>query len=425
VKPLKRAERRVKKWLAERVREPVKFELARAYRAVFGRHVCFIGITGSCGKTTTAELVAAILAREGRVGKCCHTNTTPAMAKTILTLTAEHRFCVNEISGDYPGALDRPLRLLRPRIAVVTHVGHDHHGNFRNLTATAAEKGKLVEALPADGVAVLNADDPHVYAMRERTKARVITYGLSAEAEVRGDNVSCAWPSPMSMEVVYHETRRKLQTRLFGTHWAYSVLAALAVARAASVAPEHALAVVETFDPVPYRLSPHPTPGGVTFVSDTWKAPLWTVPASLNFLQAARAERKIVVFGSLSDTPRSFEGRYRIVVRQALGVADKLLFVGEHAHTALRCRPHPDDDRILAFSSLRQLDSFLTGYLRPGDLVLLKGSENADHLHRLVLARTGGIACWQERCGKLRYCRDCRHLQTPSGPTLPQDQPVA
>jgi UDP-N-acetylmuramoyl-tripeptide--D-alanyl-D-alanine ligase len=417
----KYAERRLKKWIAERVKEPVEFELARGYRRVLDRvwNVCFIGITGSCGKTTTVELLAAILAREGRVGKCCHVNTAPSMAKTILTLTPRHRFCVSEISGDCPGAMDRPLKLLRPRLAVVTHVGHDHHTNFRSLAATAVEKGKLVEALPPDGVAALNADDPHVYAMRERTKARVITYGLSAEVAVRGENVACAWPSPMSMDICHREQRYRLQTRLFGEHWAYSVLAALAAALAAGVALERALAVVETFGPVLYRLSPHPTPSGVTFISDTWKAPLWTVPASLNFLKTAQAERKIAVFGSISDTPRNFEDRYRIVVRHGLATADKLLFVGEHSDAALRLRPHPDDDRILAFSSLRQLDSFLTGYLRPGDLVLLKGSENADHLYRLVLARTGGIACWQEKCGKLRYCRDCRHLQTPSGPPIP------
>ncbi len=424
--PLKQVERRIRTCLGERVKEPVKFTLARGYRTVLERAwgVRFLAVTGSCGKTTTVELLAAILDREGRVGKCCHVNTAPSIASTILKLTPGRRFCVAEVSGDHPGALERPLKLLRPCIGVVTHVGHDHHTNFHGLATTAAEKGKLVEALPADGVAVLNADDPHVYAMRERTQARVLTYGLSAAAMVRGENVSCGWPQPMALDVVYQETRLRLQTRLFGEHWAYSVLAALAAALAAGVTLERARAVVESFEPVIYRLSPHPTADGVTFISDTWKAPLWTVPVGLNLLKTAQAPRKIVVFGSISDTPRSFEDRYRIVARQALDVADKLLFVGEHSHAALRCRPRRDDDRILAFASLRHLDSFLTGYLRPGDLVLLKGSEKADHLHRLVLARTGGIACWRDDCRKRRYCRDCRHLQTSAGPTIPRDQLV-
>jgi UDP-N-acetylmuramoyl-tripeptide--D-alanyl-D-alanine ligase len=415
-KPL---EHRLKRWYAERVRGPVQYELARRYRSVLERRtrLCCVGITGSCGKTTTTELVAAVLAQEGRVHKCSHENATPALVKTILHLSPRHRFCVLEVSASEEGAINRATRLLHPRIVVVTNIGQDHYSSFRTLEATAAEKGKLVEALPADGVAVLNADDPHVYEMRRRTPARVITYGLSAGATVRGENVACAWPDPMSLDVTYQGQRLRLQTHLLGEHWAYAVLAALAAGVAAGVALERALPVLAACAPTPYRLSTHPLPGGVTVISDTWKASLWTVSASLDVLKAARAARKIVVFGSLSDTPRSFHDRYKGVIRQALGVADKLLFVGEHAHTALRARPN--DERVMAFTTLRQLDAFLTGYLRPGDLVLLKGSEPADHLHRLVLARTGGIACWREGCRKRRYCSVCRHLQTPSGPTSP------
>jgi len=397
----------------------LKFELAKKYRyvlGVFGK-VCFVGVTGSCGKSTTTELIAAILAKEGPVRKGSHANTMPSFVKTILSVSPRHRFCVNEISAHLPGVMEKSAKLLKPQIGVVTHIGQDHYSSYRNLESTAAEKGKLVEALPANGVAVLNADDPYVYQMRKRTRARVITYGLSGDAMVLGEGVSCAWPRPMSLDVCYAEERLHVQTRLLGEHWAYAVLAALSTGIAAGVSLERAAQAVEAFDPIPYRMSPHHTPDGVTFISDNCKAPLWSIPACLNFMRTAKAERKVVVMGSISDTPRSFCDRYRAVVRQTPDVVDKIVFVGEHARSALRARPRPEDDRVIAFDTLYQLNSFLSNYLKTGDLVLLKGTEYVDHLQRIVLSRTNGIACWREKCGKHRFCSDCRFQHSSFVPT--------
>ncbi len=397
--------------IKSRIKLRLKYELARRYRFVLGvlGKVCFIGVTGSCGKTTTKELIAAILAKEGRVQKSNQVvNTTPYVAKTILTVSLWHRFCVGEVSAPSPGIMEESAKLFQPQICVVVHIGQDHYSNYRNLESTAAEKGKLVESLPAGGTAVLNADNPYVFDMCKRTKAQVITYGLSAGAIVRGENVSCAWPKPMSLDICYAEKRFHIQTRLLGEHWAYAVLAAIAAGIAAGVPLERAVQAVESFDPVPGRMSPHETADGVTFIRDDWKAPMWTMPASLNFMRTADAMRKIIVIGSISDTPKSFYQRNRFVIQQTLDVADKIIFVGEHAGSALRATPTPEDDRIMAFRTLYQLNSFLSNYLKAGDLVLLKGSIRTDHLQRIVLRRTNDIACWREKCNKMRFCSDCR-----------------
>jgi len=410
---------RLKNSFFKPIKHRLKFELAKIYRTVLrvlGK-VCFIGVTGSCGKTTTTELIAAILAKEGQVQKGSKANTTDCVAKTILTVSPWHRFCVNEVSAHLAGVMEKSAKLLQPQIGVVTHIGQDHYSSYRNLELTAAEKGKLVEGLPVGGVAVLNADDPYVYAMRERTRAQVITYGLSADAMVRGESVSCAWPRPMSLDVCYAGKQLHVQTQLLGKHWAYAVLAALSTGIAAGVSLERAVQAVKTFNPVPGRMSPHETPDGVTFIRDYCKAPLWTIPASLDFMRTAKAERKVVVIGSISDTPKSFHDRYRTVIRQALDIVDKIFFVGDHAHLALKAQPHPKDDRVMAFDTLCKLDSFLRSYLKAGDLVLLKGSEWVDHLQRIVLSRTNDIACWQEKCGKSRLCSDCRHQHSPFSPT--------
>lgn len=407
------------------VRHRAGLEVARCYRTVlrYVSNICFVAVTGSCGKTTTTDLTTAILAREGRTRTGNHENEIGYIAGLIRRLSPKDRFCVAEVSGHMKGAMERSARLLRPHIGVVTNVGQDHYSSFRSLEATAAEKGKLVEILPSDGAAVLNADDPNVYAMRTRTRARVFTYGQSAEAMVRAENVTCAWPERLSFDVCYEGTRCHVQTRLLGTHWVHTVLAALSAALAAGVSLSRAVEAVETFETTLGRMSLHEPPGGVTFVSDAWKAPLWTVPASLEFLRTARAQRKIVVIGTVSDTPKGFEKRYKAIAKQALDVADKVLFVGDHAYSALKAKAHPDDDRIMAFGMLYQLECYLRSYLRSGDLVLLKGTTRTDHLHRIVMARTDEIACWREKCGRPCFCAACDLRQSRFVPTEEQPSP--
>ena len=411
--------RPLKQYFKDRFLKPAKlrlqYELAKGYRYMLGVHgkVCFIGATGSCGKTTTTELIAAILAKQGRVRKRSHQNTLKYIANTILTVSPRHRFCINELSGARPGLMEKSVKFLRPQIGVVTNIGHDHYSHYRNLVLTAKEKGKLVEILPADGTAVLNADDPFVFEMRKRTKAKVITYGLTAEAMVRGECVSCAWPKPMSLDVCFAGKRLNVQTRLLGEHWAYAVLAAISVGIATGVPLETATEAIGTCNPVLYRMSPHPTPEGVTFICDNKKAPLWTIPASLDFLSKANARRKIAIIGSISDTPKSFFSRYQAIIRQTPGIVDKTIFVGKHALTALRAKPNRDDECVMAFDTLYKLNSFLIGYLEPGDIVLIKGNEQTDHLYRLVLSMTGGIACWRQNCGEKRFCIDGRLLHEP------------
>jgi len=220
----------------------------------------------------------------------------------------------------------------------------------------------------------------------------------------------------MSLDVCYAQKRFHVQIQLLGKHWAYAVLAAISTGIAAGISLERDVQAVKTFAPVLNRMSPYETTDGITFICDDCKAPLWTISASLDFMRTAKAERKVAVIGSISDTPKNFHDRYRTVIRQALDAVDKIVFVGDHAHIALKARPHPEDDRVMAFDTLYQLNSFLSNYLKAGDLVLLKGSMNADHLQRIVLSRTNDIACWQEKCGKLRFCSGCRYQHSPSVP---------
>ena len=385
-----------------------KITAARAYRPAL-RHVCRIGVTGSCAKTTTVELIAAILATRGKTRKGTGiTNPNHRVAGTLLTTRPRHRYCVQELGGFEPGALARSTALFLPDIGVVTTVRMDHCSAFKGLENTAAEKATLVTSLHDDGLAILHPDDKNVLAMQEVTRAKVITYGLSPEAIVRGECVTSSWPERMSMTVGYNGKRIPMRTQLVGQHWAAAALASLATGIAVGIPLEHGVRAIQAVPPIEGRMSPHVTPDGICFIQDTWKAPVYSIPLVLDFLETARAERKILVIGSLSDYRGRSDRVYRDLCRQALQIADKVVFVGRWAHYGLKGRAHPEDDRVLAFADLYQASSYLRTYLVPGDLVVLKGSNRNDHLERLVLDRNSGVACWRPNCRKRMHCQHCR-----------------
>jgi UDP-N-acetylmuramyl pentapeptide synthase len=373
----------------KRIMNGVSYQLAGFYRMALGG-ICFVGVTGSCGKTTTKELIEGILASryKGRTSKLY--NNPDQVAKTILTLLPWHKFCLHEIGTFEPGIIPRSVKIFRPSVGVVTHIAYDHYESFGTLEAIAAEKATLIEALPDNGVAILNADDPRVVAMGNRTKARVITYGLSQEAMLRGEEISCAWPDRLSLTVVYGSDRLRLRTRLVGKHWVHAVLAALATGMALEMPLTDSARVMEEIEPVDGRMKPHVTPDGVTFIDDSWKAPLWTFPASLEFVKMARARRKVVIIGRISDYLGTASENYSAAARKALEVADKAIFVGQTAYRALNARCSEHDHRLLVFERLQEVNYFLHYYLRSDDLVLLKGT-CGDQLNRLVSARSDAI----------------------------------
>lgn len=156
---------------------------------------------------------------------------------------------------------------------------------------------------------------------------------------------------------------------------------------------------------------------GVVFVRDDWKAPHWSLQAAMDYMKDATARRKVLILGTLSDYSLSASKLYPKVARQAMEVGDIVVFVGPHAMRALKARRSPDDESLQAFPDIREAAAWLRTALGPGDLVLLKGSNKADHLVRLFLDRDAPVACWRERCGRSYFCTRCSLIETPSAPT--------
>lgn len=380
-------------------------------------NVTFVGITGSAGKTTTKELSVAILEA---LGPCKSTRASQnehfEIAQAIASVQRSDRSCVIEMAAGGPGYLDYSIRLVRPSIGVLTLVARDHYRAFKSLEAIAAEKGKLIRSLPEDGVAIVNLDDPLVRAIGESCKCRVLWIGRGEGATLRLLDARSRWPEPLTLDLAYEGKRYVVTTQLHGTQQALSVVAALAVGVAAGVGIDDAIARVATAAPQAGRMQIVEGADGVTFLRDDWKAPYWSLVAPLAFLKDTQAKRRVAILGTISDYSEKASKVYPKIARQAMASADLVIFVGPHAFRALKARRDPDDGALLAFPEIRDAASYLRTALQSGDLVLLKGSNPADHLVRLWLDRTRAVECWRERCGFSRFCDRCPQLYVPSGP---------
>ena len=128
-------------------------------------------------------------------------NQLYSIARTLLGTGPMNRYCIQEVGASQPGAFDPMMALLRPQVAVITNIGSDHFKSFRTPASVAAEKSKLIACLPADGLAVLNADDELVAAMARQCRGRVVTYGLQQRAEFGARVVTARWPERLSLRI--------------------------------------------------------------------------------------------------------------------------------------------------------------------------------------------------------------------------------
>lgn len=377
-----------KKKKKERVRQP-KTELTPLQRKQ--RRLCktYIGITGSCGKSTATHILGRMLRSHGKTKTVVQRNTPTAIMRVLSELRARKDFVVQEISGHRPGVIDKVTNLFRIDVAVVTSIGHDHWAwhkdtmhagdeslpvDQRYLAAIAAVKGKLVEAVHADGLVCLNADDPWVMSMVARAKARIVTFGTVADAEVRAEEVDAKWPGRLSFTLVIGDTRRRVETRFVGTLMLPSALSALAVLHGLGLDIEQALPVLGEVKPARQRLSVHRDEAGRTFILDTFKAPSWSTRLLIEDLPNIGAGDLTFVLGEISDARNDKGEHYRHHLRAAAGTAAHVVGFGPAANSARRVREQGHGN-VHAADTYDEARALLAS-LPPGP-VLLKSSKLA------------------------------------------------
>lgn len=396
--------------VSRRIARAARFRLAASARR--HSHATFVGVTGSSGKSTTVSLLSHILAGSRTVHTQVFGNTLDDLPATLRGIARETDAVVAELGVTGFGTMRPMAALFRPNVAVVTKVGLEHFKAFRSREAVAGEKGALVEALPAGGLAVLNADDEHVMSMAPRTAARMVTFGWSEAADYRVLAAQAAFPDRLVVEVQAPAGRFRLETPFFGAHFWLATLAAFAAAVEIGVDPAEAAKRIAVFTPPIDRCGVLAIAGGPTFVLDSVKAPNEGIAEAIAAVKKARVPAKRIVIGHISDYAGSSHKPYRDAYDLAREAADRVVFVGEHAHRASA----PDDDRktgrFAAFPTPREVAAHIRETTFPGELIFVKGSRNL-HLERLALDWTHDARCWETACGRGYDCIRCGLFEVP------------
>ncbi len=382
-----------------------------------------VGITGSVGKTSTKEAVAAVLGAGQPVFKS-YGNYSGRFGLPIALgrLRPEQQLAVLEIAGDRYDEVRHLAEITRPRVGIVTNIAESHLASFGSLEQIVREKGRLIEALPADGTAILNADDPRVAAMAERTQARVLTYGLHAEADLLGDGVQVT-PAGTSLQVHWRGETHLLSIPFLGAHHAYTVLAAVAAGLVYGVPWEAMARALASVERLPGRTRLLPGLNDALLLDDSYSAIPTSALAALETLRALPAQRRFVVLGDMVDLGEAAEEGHRQVGQRVADVADRLITKGDLAHHAADAARGTGMSSAALFVAYTDEDvvQSLADELGPGDLVLLKGSAEA-RLERVTrrLLRGSGVGPDAHLVELLprhhRGWRDVR-LQRPGRPT--------
>ncbi|WP_329789684.1 UDP-N-acetylmuramoyl-tripeptide--D-alanyl-D-alanine ligase [Lentzea sp. DG1S-22] len=371
--------------------------LAKLARHVTDRleDLTVIGITGSAGKTSTKDLIAQVLRPVGDVVAPPESfNNELGHPWTALRSTEDTRFLVLELSARGIGHIANLCEVAPPKFGAVLNVGTAHLSEFGSREGIARGKGELVESLPEDGVAILNADDPLVAGMASRTKAKVVLVGENPKADVRAENIVLDEQARASFTLKTARGDAEVKLAVNGTHQVANALVAAAIALELGATPEEVAQRLGSAQRVSaHRMVITDRADGVTVIDDAYNANPDSVRAALKALASiARsttpARRSWAVLGPMAelgdDAVREHDEIGRLVVRLDIS---KLVVVGEAArpmHQGAHLEGSWGDESV-AVPDADAAVALLQGEVRPGDVVLVKAS-NAYRLWRIAEA---------------------------------------
>ncbi|OSZ57034.1 UDP-N-acetylmuramoyl-tripeptide--D-alanyl-D-alanine ligase [Streptomyces pharetrae CZA14] len=342
-----------------------------------------VALTGSAGKTSTKDLIAQVLQRKApTVFTPGSLNNEIGLPLTALSATEETRFLVLEMGARGIGHIRYLTGLTPPRIGLVLNVGSAHIGEFGGREQIAQAKGELVEALPEDGTAVLNADDPYVRAMASRTKAKVLLFGEADEADVRAENVRLTDTGQPSFTLHTPSGCSDVTMRLYGEHHVSNALAAAAVAHELGMSAEEiATALSEAGSLSRWRMEVTERPDGVTVVNDAYNANPESMKAALRALAAmGKGRRTWAVLGKMAELGDESLAEHDAVGRLAVRLnVSKLVAVGGREAAWLQLGAYNEGswgEESVHVSDAQAAVDLLRSELRPGDVVLVKASRS-------------------------------------------------
>ena len=337
-----------------------------------------VGVTGSVGKTTSKELIAAVLSTRYRTLKTeGNYNNEIGLPLMLLKLSEAHERAVLEMGFYQVGEIKFLCTLARPHVGVVNNVYAVHLERAGSIENIARGKGELIEALPAapDGAAILNHDDPLVLAMRSRTRARIFTYGLDPASDVWADHIESRGLDGIYFHLHYRHETLHLKVPLLGQHSVHTALRAAAVGLVEGLMWQEIVEGLQSLGATQLRLSAVTGPGGSLILDDTYNASPESVIAALNLLNELEG-RRVAVLGDMLELGAYEEPGHRLVGRRAREVVSLLVTVGPRARIIAEEAREAGlpAEAVVELSDSDEAIAYLASRIGRGDVVLLKGS---------------------------------------------------
>ena len=365
-------------------------QLARAVRRAWGRRLA--GITGSVGKTTTKEILAALLAARFRVLKSeGNLNNEYGLPLTLLRLDPAHEAAVVELGMSHRGELARLAEIAEPDIGVVTRVAPVHLEFFSSVEEVALAKRELIERLAgAQAVAVLNADDERVARFADLARGRVLTFGFAPAAEFRAEAIEDRGAEGSAFDFVSPAGRARLELPLVGRHNVANALAALAAASVWGVGVAEARRMFPQLVPAAMRGEVLRFEAGFALINDCYNSNPVALATMVDLLAATPGYcRRILAAGEMLELGPASPQFHREAGRRAAAAGSIAWIFGVQGDAVELVRGaveagHPEA-RTRFFASSDDAAKFLAGFVAPGDLLLVKGSRGVK-MERIVEA---------------------------------------
>jgi UDP-N-acetylmuramoyl-tripeptide--D-alanyl-D-alanine ligase len=371
-------------------------DLARAVRKEWGKKIC--GITGSVGKTTTKEILAALLGTKLRVLKSeGNFNNEYGLPLTIFRLEDEHDAAVLEMGMSFPGELRRLAAIARPDVAIETRVAPAHLMNFSSVEEIALAKRELVEGLHGrDSLTVLNADDARVAAMASAAPGRVVFYGVVKPAEYRAEEIEDRGALGSTFTLIHKNQRTQIETSLPGRHVVWNALAAMAAASEWGIGVEEARRVLPNLKTPAMRGELIRFTNGFALINDAYNSSPAALQAMCSLLAATPGfQRRILAAGEMRELGPLSAQLHREGGEFAAHTGKIDFVVGVQGDAAQLVEGAIAGGVPRAntkfFDKPENAAEFLAGFVKPGDLLLVKGSRSVK-MERIVEALLGRFA---------------------------------
>ena len=369
--------------------------MARGWRKNFPIPV--VAVTGSNGKTTVKELIAGILGVRGSRRVCVtqgNLNNDLGAPLTLMELAGRHEVLVIELGANHAGEIAALSQLAGPTVGVIVNAGAAHLEGFGSIAGVARAKGELLDHLPADGAAILNADDPWCSAWIRRSRAaRILTFGFdpAADCTVRGEVAEVAEGSEFTL-VLPDGSDFRLTLPLRGRHSVLNALAAAAAAGAAGASADEIRAGLARARPVSGRLNRMRGLGGATIIDDAYNANPTSTRAALDYLRGCGG-RRMFVLGDMAELGADAAELHRQVGEYARDCCDRLFAIGDLSREAAQAFGSGSQ----TFTDLNALREALLPLLASDATLLVKGSRVMG-LDRLVGSLGAGREKGDDAC---------------------------